>query len=608
MTNLKRLAIIALFAILATACGTQKPISGKASTPVVPKDASAKIESLLQRAQTAPAIEAAGLKLDAAKLMLLQDKYTDLLSLLNPIATTELPIDLQFSFALAKAEAAIGLSNGPAALKHLNSDILDEDVSDAQLKVKYTLLASAYGLSNQLSQEAVALVTASQYIKDQQQIKPLNEKIWLIFKTLELDELAELKEQEDNSYTLRGWLNLFIGFKETPFSEKLIANSWLKSWGSHSAVKFPPQQLAGYLSKDPLRNSSYSYNHVAIALPTQGKYANAAAAVLKGINLAAQSNAANSNIQISHIDTAVHNSADAILNEAKLLGADAVIGPLDKSLVSQLAQMSTLPLPVLALNNTAIGNSNLYQFGLTTEDEVRGAAVRAYEDGRRNMLVLVPDSDKGILAASVFANQFNSLGGQVVANTYYDTDKGNLTDSIAGMLQLDQFKIRGLQKKLKTLELRNAIRDLIRKDADGIFLLASAADAYQIGPSIGYFYADNLPLYATSRIYGGRENPVRDEDLNGMMFGDLPWVLTETNNKQQMAALSNKTQTRFGRLFAFGIDALNIAPNLYNLATQPETSYTGETGELTISADNVVQKKLNWARFIDGTPQLLPAQ
>ncbi|MCJ8298833.1 MAG: penicillin-binding protein activator, partial [Pseudomonadales bacterium] len=256
----------------------------------------------------------------------------------------------------------------------------------------------------------------------------------------------------------------------------------------------------------------------------------------------------------------------------------------------------------------AIGNSNLYQFALSTEDEVRDAAQRANKDGRRNMLVLVPDNEKGILAASIFASQFNSLGGQLVSNTYYDTDKGNLTDSIAQMLQLNQVEIRALQKKLKTLELREAIRGLIRQDADGIFLLASAADAYQIGPSILYFYADNLPLYATSRIYSGRENPVRDEDLNGMMFGDLPWVLAESINKQQMATLSDKTQTRFGRLFAFGIDALNIAPNLYNLATEPETSYTGETGELSISADNYVQKTLQWAQFIDGTPQLLPAQ
>ncbi|EPJ45278.1 MAG: hypothetical protein OFPI_37270 [Osedax symbiont Rs2] len=608
MTNLKRLAIIALFAILATACGTQKPISNQDDAPVANKDTGAKVDSLLLRAQTAPTVEAAQLKLAAAKLMLLQKKHIDLLNLLNLVASDELPGDLQFSIALVKAKAAIGLSDGPMALKYLNEDSQDEAASDVQLKDKYSLLASAYGLVNQLSQEAAALVTVGQYTTDRQVINPLNEKIWSVFKTLELEELTKLEQQEDNSYALRGWLALFIGFKETPFSEKLVANSWLKSWGSHLAAKFPPQQLAAYLSKEPLHNSSYSYNHVAIALPKKGKYANAAAAVLKGIKLAAQNNVANSNIQISYIDTAIYNSGDAILDQAKLLGVDAVIGPLDKTLVSQLAQMSALPLPVLALNNTAIGNSNLYQFALTTEDEVRDAAAKAYADGRRSMLILVPDNDKGILAASVFSNQFNSLGGLVVSNTYYDTAKGNLTDSIAQMLQLNQVKIRRLQKKLKTLELRKAIRKLIRKDADGIFLLASAADAYQIGPSIGYFYADHLPLYATSRIYAGRENPVRDEDLNGMMFGDLPWVLSESSNKQQMAALSNKTETRFGRLFAFGIDALNIAPNLYDLATQSHTSYTGETGELTISPDNFVQKKLHWAKFVDGTPQLLPVQ
>jgi outer membrane PBP1 activator LpoA protein len=568
---------------------------------------SASIKQLLVEAETATPLKAAQLKVQAARLMLLQEKFTAVTRLLDTIAVQALPDSLLFKAYLVRAKASIGLAEGNSALLYLTKLTNDSGFSDAQLNDKYTTLASAYGLTNQLNKEVVALISASEFTNDSSELISLNENIWQLFKTLDLQQLKTIGTNANNSYTLRGWLVLIIKFKETPNSEKIIANQWYKSWTAHSAVKFPPQALAGYLSKEPLQNTSYNYSHVVVALPESGKYAKGGAAIIQGIKLAAMS-PANNNVQISYIDSARYNSASAILARAQELNADAIIGPINRAIVSQLAQMPALPIPVLALNTTAIGNSNLYQFGLSNEDEVRDAAQRAFKDGRRNILALVPENDSGILAANTFTNAFNSLGGQVLSTSYYDTDKGNVTNAVAQMLKLNQSTIRALQKKVKTAFLRDAIRRMTRKDADGIFLFASKSDAYQIGPSILYFYADNLPLYATSRIFSGKTNPVKDLDLNGMMFGDIPWLLTEGNYKRKMAAVTGKTQTRFGRLYAFGIDALNVAPNLYNLAAQPDSFYDGETGKLKVSADNMLQKTLNWAQFVDGSLKTLPAQ
>ena len=607
MYHLKRLAIITIFAILATACAPQQPITSDVKPPAVPKKAILKIDRLLAQAQTAPALKAAQIKLQVAQLLMLQKKYGQVSELLNGINLLPLPGLVVYNIATLKAEAAITQEQLLRAQQDLANLPQDIYFNSKQLKKKYLLLASINGQLNQLDQEVAALIIASEYTLERDALLALNENIWQVFKTLNIELLQQLGANPTNSYRLRGWLALMLSFKETPNSEKILANEWYTMWREHTAAQLTPVELAEYLSKEPLLNTDYDFAHVLIALPESGKYAKGAAAILSGIKLAAQA-PQNSAIQVSYIDTALYNSAAAILERASQLAADAIIGPIDKSIVSQFAQLPALPVPVLALNSAAIANSNLYQFSLGNDDEVRDAALRAFKDGRRSMLILVPDGATGELAANTFTDTFNSLGGQVADTTYYDTKTGNVTQAIAKMLKLDQSRIREMQKKLKTVHLRGTIRGMTRTDVDGIFLFANISDAYQIGPSVNYFYADNLPLYATSKIYSGANDAVKDIDLNGMMFGDLPWVLSPGPNKQELAATENNTQKRIGRLYAFGIDAFNLAPNLYNLATQAQLNQAGDTGSINVSADNVVQKTLTWAKFVDGVPTLLNAQ
>lgn len=607
MYHLKRLAIITIFAILATACAPQQPITGDVKPPTAPKSDTQNIDRLLAQAKTAPALKAAQIKLQVAKLLILKREYGQVSELLNGINLLPLPGLVVFNIAILKGEAAITMEQLLRAQRDLANLPQNIYFSSKQLQKKYLLLASIHGKLNQLDKEVTALIIASEYTLERDALLALNENIWQVFKTLSIEPLQQLASNPNNSYRLRGWLSLMLSFKATPNSEKILANEWHINWRAHTAAQLSPLELADYLSKEPLLNSRYDFAHVLVALPESGKYAKGAAAILSGIKLAAAA-PQNSAIQVSYIDTAVHNSAAAILEKASQLAADAIIGPIDKDIVSQFAQIPVLAMPVLALNSAAIANSNLYQFSLGNDDEVRDAAFRAFNDGRRSMLVLVPDGGTGELAANTFTDTFNSLGGEVADTTYYDTKTGNVTQAIAKMLKLDQGRIREMQKKLKTVHLRGTIRGMTRVDVDGIFLFANISDAYQIGPNINYFYADNLPLYATSKIYSGANDAVKDIDLNGMMFGDLPWVLSPGPNKQKVAVTESNTQKRIGRLYAFGIDAFNLAPNLYNLATQAQLNQAGDTGSIKISAENIVQKTLTWAKFVDGVPTLINAQ
>ena len=198
------------------------------------------------------------------------------------------------------------------------------------------------------------------------------------------------------------------------------------------------------------------------------------------------------------------------------------------------------------------------------------------------------------------------MGGSVTGQQTYNTQDGSLTNSIAQLLGINPGAVRGLQRKMKTGHLRHAIRNMRRSDADSIFLAANTAAARQVRPSILYYYAGDLPMYATSAVYRGRPDPVKDIDLNGIRFGDMPWVLApQSGLKASIAQRHKNTQTRFGRLYAFGADALNLTQQLDSLSLDPSLNYQGETGSLTLTLENRIERQSQWAIFQAGTPELL---
>ncbi|MGB1239860.1 MAG: penicillin-binding protein activator, partial [Pseudomonadales bacterium] len=496
MTHVKRLAMIAIFAILATACSVQKPQPG-AQSPAQLKGERQRAANLISQAQSALPGDAAALRIEAAAIYYTLGEYQRSADILNSVNSDGANVTVLFDLNLLKARNAIATGQAQAALDYLSVIEQDELFSAMQNSEKYLVGASAHGLLLDNAAQLQSLITASEFISDSERARELNENIWQSAQSLNEQQLSALDNPEA-SYTQRGWFALLNNLRTYPGAEKLQANIWQRSWSTHSAAKFPPSALASYLEKVPLENSAYSLNHIAIALPQSGKYAKAASAIKNGIQLIA---ATRPELQISHIDTTNMGDASEIINQATQLNADMVIGPLNKDLVGQLTQYGNLSIPTLALNSTVIGAGNLYQLSLSSEGEARDAAVRAFNDGRRNMLILTSSDDKGQQAANAFAQQFNALGGQVLSTTLYNTQEGNVTNAVAQMLQINQGRVRALQKKMKTGQLRHAIKSMRRKDADGIFLIASLGDAIQIGPSISYFYASDMPLYSTSKIF-----------------------------------------------------------------------------------------------------------
>ncbi|MEQ8937184.1 MAG: penicillin-binding protein activator, partial [Gammaproteobacteria bacterium] len=58
------------------------------------------------------------------------------------------------------------------------------------------------------------------------------------------------------------------------------------------------------------------------------------------------------------------------------------------------------------------------------------------------------------------------------------------------------------------------------------------------------------------------------------------------------------------RLYALGIDAYRLIPELNRLRVEQDAVLSGETGDLQLATDNIIKRKLRRARFINGQPVL----
>jgi uncharacterized protein len=113
----------------------------------------------------------------------------------------------------------------------------------------------------------------------------------------------------------------------------------------------------------------------------------------------------------------------------------------------------------------------------------------------------------------------------------------------------------------------------------------------------------NLPVFATSHIYGGSDNASIDRDLEGVEFCDAPWLFdaqTGLPSYHDLAAQLPAARGSAAQLFAFGMDAWNLVPYLDWLRNHPGSYLPGATGQLTVDTFGHVKRVLTWLKFQDG--------
>jgi len=569
----------------------------------LPRTTQASIEQLLQQAAESPLEEASALRLSAADLAYKQKDLARANSILEQVQLDNLKPAQQIYASTLRAELDMSRNKPKAALQALNHPSMErlgelpvEQQVRSQLVRANALQATGQNLAAARERAYIAPLLSGTSVTQNQ------EAIWTLVSGLPLSELNASGDAD-----LDGWLALARASKGAGTLEQQQAaiDAWVAANPQHPAAQQLPQALI-----ELRKISSQPLNEIALLLPQEGQLASVARALRDGF-LAAHYQAQQSgqnppNIQI--FDSTQIGSMDAFYAQAQAAGVQLVIGPLEKNLVSQLSSREQLPITTLALNYSETnqeGPAQLFQFGLAAEDEAREVARRAWADGMRRAVALVPNGDWGDRVLAAFRQSWQAQGGTLIAAEHVDQPV-ELAQQIADLFQLRQSEARS--KRLQnTLGTAVAAAPSRRRDVDFIFLAATPQQAQQIKPTLAFQYAGDVPVYATSHLFTGTYNQAQYVDLNGIMFCETPWLLNSDDPLRQQASTQwPQAGSSLGRLYAMGADAYQLAPRLNQLKALPDTRLEGLSGSLSLNSAQRIERQLPWAEFRDGQVQPLP--
>ncbi|WP_456267553.1 penicillin-binding protein activator [Kushneria sp. AK178] len=573
-TSLTRLAGAAMVALTLAGCA--------GTSGIVDRFGGQSSDDLLRQAQQQQGGEAAATRLQAAELLQRQGDNTRALEVAGNIDRSALAADQQIRWALLTSRAAMALQDPQAVLDAtaiVNSSIaLPESERDTLLERRGLALAM-----NNEPMEAARILTALQARTDNTQ---LNDTIWRQLNRLDPGQLDQLAAQ---NRVAAGWVELVRLQRQQGANLGMLTDAisrWQANNSRHPASRRLPTDLNAL---DEIRDQEI--RKIAVFLPSGGPLESIATAVREGIQARADDVRSQGNQvpELVFYDT-TGQDIESLYARATMEGAQAVIGPLSKEQVSQLETRDGVPLPTLALNyGTHDHNSarNLFQYGLSAEDEARQAAQRARLDGHQRAGVMVPDNEWGSRVLGAFQQTWQQDGGDLVSVRNYDPS-ASATSAV-------QSVVNGGHGR-----------------PDMLFLLALPGYARQVPPTLDYYDAAELPIYATSHVYEGSPQPRMDHDLDDVMFVDIPWLIPEAAAGGSDALPFESTRERLTRddqpalikLHAMGVDAFELARRLPVMSAIGGFELYGATGRLAPGQDNRVVRILPWAVFRNGQPTL----
>jgi outer membrane PBP1 activator LpoA protein len=473
----------------------------------------------------------------------------------------------------------------------------------------HRLRAEAYRLQNNYLSSARERIALDGLLTDPQQQLENEFAIWEALTRLSDAQLEEMRLAPPPD-VLSGWLEL-VELTRLYLQQPQALQGVIPHW----QARYPGHPASGAFISQLLERMGTAVHpqQLAILLPLSGSLSEAATAIRDGM-LAAyyDTSEERSRPALRLYDVGADPAAAAArYQQAVADGARFVIGPLRKEGVQALLQQQQLPVPVLTLNEVGTNgraNPAVFEFSLSPEDEAREVARRAWRDGHRRAIALIPEGNWGERVYTAFAEEWGKLGGTLLEHQTYDPDQTDHSRVISVTLNLDASKARKTAL-VRLIGQRLEFEPRRRQDVDFIFLLATPGQARLIRPQLSFFRAQHVPVYSTSHVYSGSPDPSRDADLNGLLFCDMPWILESDGSWQELKrAISERWPAQAAKdaqFFAFGIDAYRITPFLGRFKGSLFGSYHGVTGNLSLDDRQQVHRTLVWAQFRNGLPQVL---
>ena len=455
----------------------------------------------------------------------------------------------------------------------------------------HEMLASAYQSTGNATESVMERIKLEALLPDEAAKANNRRALWLSLTTLPLPELDALAVEVSNDSLLKGWVELaLISRKKYDNPQAMLADveAWQVQYPHHPANYILPQPI------DSIRRRMYpAPRQIALLLPLSGPLAGPGMAVKDGFMAAFEASGRSGFVKVREYNTNAADSA-ALYEQALADGADYVVGPLSKADVALVAPLDH-PVPTLLLNDIQTRlRDNAYLFGLSPTSEARQVAAKARKQGHTRALVIAPAGAWGDDIVNAFSTQWRANGGDVVDTLHYGPHD-DMTKNIRTLLHVSESLDR--EKSLQHV-LGNHVETTPRRrqDIDMVFLVAYPSTARQVMPLLKYYYAGDLPVYATSSVYTGSANSMKDRDLDGIIFCDMPWVFNHQMGSRNWPEQFNS----YNRLYALGLDSYALSNQLNQLLLFPALGVSDNSGVLYLSDKQQIARILVFGQFQQG--------
>ncbi len=614
------------FATLISGCSTTPEKSGERDTDALITFAEnaaldghyeAAGNAYKQLALLAPVNLRADYQLKAATLLLEGNYIAQAKRTLQTIPTATLTPMQQLTLNLLGARIALAEAEPARALELLQQPPSPQTTREQ--RAEYHLLrAQAYRRAGNLIEAVREYIQREPYLAAPFEVPPetvaaeIEDNQLLIWQTLMMlsETMLEQLRIDPPPDTFSGWLELALLAKNTQRSDATssarIALSlaiWRERYPDLNVSENILAAIDSWQAGDLQRPEK-----IALLLPMDGNFSKVARVIRDGFFAAHYNEKSDEKAPSIRIyDTAQEGRTITELYQLAVDdGAEFIVGPLEKTDVDALLKGDNITLPTLTLNyssDTTMAIDNLYQYGLSPEDEARQLAERAWLDGYNQALAIVPEGAWGARILQAFNERWEGLNGTVVEHQSYASSKNDFSVPLRDLLNIDESQRR--KKKLQRLlgsQLKFEPRR--RQDADFIFMTAFPRQARLLKPQLKFHYAGDLPVYATSHLYAGYQDKEANRDLDQITFCDIPWVLNNSaeagNLKSRIEKLWPEQSRQYTRFYAMGIDAYRLVPQLRHMARFRYERLNGETGSLSLNEQNRIFRQLPWAHFKRG--------
>ncbi|WP_133405559.1 penicillin-binding protein activator [Parashewanella tropica] len=438
----------------------------------------------------------------------------------------------------------------------------------------------------------------TQYVSEDE-AQTLNSHIWKALSQLTQEQLVTLKQQP-LPQMFSGWVQLaYIAKFYGADPMQLISNlsRWQKNNPQHPAAIELPSDLQKAINTKP-----YQPQQIAVLLPLTGTGSNFAEAIKAGIINRYYSDSDQATLQFYDTSTEVQQAYQQAIAD----GAEFIIGPLLPKNVAKLHQLQEaegLIVPQLFLNQLAKPSNvdNSYFFSLSPQQEAEDAALRMQRSGIKTPLVFATDNSIGRNMASAFNNEWLKLTG-IEAETHFYAEGNKMKQTVQTAMGVSDSLSRIAQiKSLIDKKVKADFRS--RRDIDAIYMLSGSRDLPLLKPFIDVSFSvftKPVPLYTNSRSRPNLGHSKKNQEYNGIIMSEAPWLMQNTAEHRTIHQLWPTWSYNQQRLYTMGHDAMGLIGQLAQMRAFPGFQFKGESGTLSVEANGVVRRQLQWGQYKRG--------